>query len=103
RKEVIAQRKASKQGFLGRERLLQRRRGSLPRNTKKSSINDRRPRVLSVCNIRRARCKEWYFGVYGEFKEASKEYRSGNLRVQFPHGTYPPHLPVCKPPPEENL
>lgn len=84
---------ARRLGFAGREKLLQTIPGSLPGNTKTSTIKDHRPRVLSICDARRADCKGWYFNIYFKYKIASSDYRDGKPSVVFPPGTYPPHLP----------
>lgn len=66
--------------------------GSRPHNTKTSTIKDHRPRILSKDKQRREAGEEWYFSIYSEYKQKSKEYRSGNLTVEFPKGTYRPPL-----------
>ena len=66
--------------------------GSLPRNTKTSTIEDHRPRILSADDERRAAGYEWYFNTYTEHKDASARYRKGELDVVFPEGTYKPPL-----------
>jgi len=33
-----------------------------------------------------------YYDIYFRFKVASEEYRSGNLFVEFPEGTYRPYV-----------
>lgn len=90
RRQIVKKRKAEGKGFLGRERLLQVKPGSLPRKTKKSTRNSHRPRVLSVCNKRRAECKAWYFQIYNDYQEASAQYRGGDFTAVFPPGTYKP-------------
>lgn len=77
---------------VGPEKLKLVKAGSLPKKTKKSGPNDHRPRILSICPQRRAMAKGWYFGIYFEYKRASKRYREGNLSVRFPPGTYKPPL-----------
>ncbi len=64
--------------------------GSRPKETKTSNKQSHRPRVLSVCNERRAKCKEWYFEIYFSYRVSSKRYRMGSLGVKFPKGTYKP-------------
>lgn len=64
--------------------------GALPLNTKTSTVNSHRPRILSVDNQDRARGRAWYFSIYFRYREASASYRRGNLRVRFPAGTYRP-------------
>lgn len=87
---IVEKRRAAGLGFVGCEKLLQTKPGSLPRSTKRSTMNSHRPRVLSVCPIRRAECKAWYFDIYFRYKEASYEYRHGRFDAEFPFGTYPP-------------
>lgn len=90
RKKLVAERYNHGKGFVGRRKLLLTKRGARPKSTKTSTLTSHRPRVLSVCNQRRAECKAWYFDIYFSYKEASKEYRAGNLTVKFPEGTYRP-------------
>lgn len=102
RQKIVAEREAKGLGFLGRERLLEIIRGSLPHNTKKSTRTSHRPRVLSVCDDRRAAAKDWYFQMYRDYKKASAKFREGDLLTPFPPGTYRPSLWVVSqrhPPP----
>jgi len=94
RSQIVNERHAAGRGFMGRAALLRQRPGALPINTKKSTINSHRPRVLSASNERRAHCKAWYFSVYWRYKEASQQYRNGELNVEFPEGTYRPYIPA---------
>lgn len=96
RLKIVAERREKGLGFVGREKLLRVKRGALPKNTKVSTIESHRPRVLSVCNTRRAEVKNWYFLNNMKYSQASKEYRLGNYLVEFPEGTYKPYIP---PPP----
>lgn len=89
---IVNDRLAKGLGFVGREALLRVEPGSAPRHTKTSTAFDPRPRVLSVCPKRRAACKAWYFGKYFAYKDSSRRYRSGELNVEFPEGTYRPYL-----------
>ncbi len=66
--------------------------GSRPRHSKKVNPNGHRPRVLSKDPERRAKGKDWYFSIYFSYRESSALYRSGQLNVQFPKGTYKPPL-----------
>jgi hypothetical protein len=91
RVEIVNARAAKGLGFVGRDALLKAKAGSLPQHTKISTATDHRPRVLSVCNKRRAKWKAWYFDRYFDYKEASKRYRAGQLDVKFPDGTYRPY------------
>ena len=79
-------------GFVGRAALLKIKRGSRPHKTKTSTIDSKRPRVLSVCLERWKQSTEQYFSKYFDYQFASKEYRSGNLNVRFPEGMYRPYL-----------
>jgi len=93
--KIVAERKAAGLGFAGRANLLKTVPGALPMTTKVSTIESHRPRVLSVCDQRRADCKAWYFSIYFAYKKSSREYRAGKRDVVFPKGTYPPYL-HCK-------
>ena len=66
--------------------------GARPKNTKTSGPRDHRPRVLSKDPIRRSAGEAWYFSIHFAYKEASSRYRSGDLDVKFPEGTYKPPL-----------
>lgn len=92
RRAIIEKRYQQKLGFAGKKKLLNTRPGTVPKKTKKSTIESHRPRVLSVCDKRRGECKAWYFSIYFSYKEASKKYRSGKLDTIFPDGTYRPYL-----------
>ena len=95
RTAIVAKRKSKGLGFAGKDNLKKTIPGALPQSTKISTPQSHRPRVLSVCPKRRAECKAWYFDIYFNYKESSREYRSGNFEVVFPLGTYPPYLPCA--------
>lgn len=76
----------------GAEALRATRPGARPRNTKTSTRNSHRPRILCTNHERRAHYRAWYFGIYFAFKEASKLFREGNLTTEFPDGTYRPPI-----------
>ena len=97
RQKIVAERLAKGLGFLGREALLQVVRGSRPYRTKKSTRDSHRPRVLSICPVRREATKSWYFDIYFRFKAASLKFRRGELLTEFPPGTYRPSLWVTVP------
>jgi REP element-mobilizing transposase RayT len=97
-KAIHEQRAAKGLGYVGRERLLLAKRGSIPRNTKKSGRQTHRPRVLSKNPKLRAHYLKLYFQVYYEFQEASERYRAGELTVRFPPGTYRPYSKSMAPP-----
>jgi hypothetical protein len=64
--------------------------GSLPKRTKTSGRYDHRPRVLSKDPKRRAAANAWYFSIHFEYRSASLRYRSGEVNVTFPPGTFKP-------------
>ena len=97
RRSAIVNKRGGK-GFVGPELLKLTVPGAVPRSTKRSSATDHRPRILSVCPKRRAEYKVWYFSIYFEYQEASESYRSGELDVEFPGGTYRPYLFSHDPP-----
>lgn len=97
RVQIVNTRKAEGKGFLGRARLLQVRPGTRPLNTKTSTRDSHRPRILSICPIRRAEYRAWYFNIYFAYKEASLRYRSGELLTEFPKGTYRPYCKYASP------
>jgi hypothetical protein len=90
RVQIVAERNAKGLRFAGRSVLLSTPPGASPRSTKRSDINSHRPRVLCVCPVRRQECIAWYFQIYFQYREASKEFRGGKLNAEFPSGTYPP-------------
>lgn len=96
RSKIVNQRLAEGKGFAGREALKKVCPGSRPHNSTKSERFSHRPRVLSVCPLRRKHWLEFYFDCYYKFKEASIQYRSGVLDTVFPPGMFRPYL---RPPP----
>jgi hypothetical protein len=102
RQKIVAQRTAQGLRFMGPEKLRQVIPGSLPGKTKTSTENSHRPRVLSRDPELRQQTLEWYFARYYAYKKASKRYRSGDVTVEFPPGTYKPFA-IYKPPPENCL
>jgi len=100
RVQIVNDRKAKGLGFLGPEGLRRVRPGSIPGNTKTSTIDSHRPRVLCVCPQRKAEYKAKYFQTFFEYKDCSKRYREGDLTVQFPKGTYKPYIPPPRPKPK---
>ena len=95
RVEIVKARLAEGLGFAGNKALRETRRGATPRSTKRSTKTSHRPRVLSICNKRRAQCKTWYFHIYFLYKDSSHRYRQRQPQVVFPSGTYPPWLPLA--------
>jgi hypothetical protein len=95
RQEILEKRRREGKTCGNGEHLKRVTPGSLPRRTKTSTINTHRPRVLSVCDKRRAACRKWYFEHYYEFKEASALYREGS-EAAFPPGMYKPPKFTCR-------
>lgn len=91
RSQIIKLRQKSGKGFAGRDNILKTKPGSSPKTTKTSTIDSHRPRILSICPVRRAEGKEWYFSTVFEYQTASIAYRNGDFNVRFPDGTYPPY------------
>ena len=91
RQAILKARAAEGKTPLGRTALKRIEPGSRPKSTKTSTPTTHRPRVLSACNVRRAEMKAWYFEIIFRFKTASEAYRSGDLTVTFPEGTYRPY------------
>ena len=92
RAKIVKERYKAGKGFAGRAALQATKQGALPRTTKTSTRTSHRPRVLSVCPVRRSQVLAWYFACYAHYKEASEAYRHGVLDVTFPPGMYRPML-----------
>ena len=102
RQEAVALRRAKGLGFVGPDRLKRIKPGTPARKPKKSTRFNYRPRVLSVCPIRRAEWNAWYRAKQKEFRLASARYRAGELDIRFPDWMFKPHIPtrIRKPPPD---
>lgn len=88
---ILEKRRAEGRPSMDGRQLKFVRPGSIPKHTKRSTLTSHRPRVLSVCPIRRATFKAWYFDIYFDYREASRLYRKGEA-ANFPPGTYKPPL-----------
>ena len=99
RQEVLAKRReAGHQQVAGKDALLNVKPGSLPKKTKTSGRYSHRPRVLAKSSDLLADTEKWYFDMYGDYQEASQEFRDGNLLVEFPPGSYrPPSFTALSP------
>ena len=95
-RRVIADKERSKENktYLGVELLKQIEPGSLPKSTKSSTRHTKRPRVLSVCPLRRQEVLGFYFDCYNKFKQASHKLRNGIIDAIFPQGMFKPFLHV---------
>jgi REP element-mobilizing transposase RayT len=94
RKLILEKRLGEGKKCVGRNMLNRVKPGTIPLNTKRSDRNAHRPRVLSISNERRAVFKAWYFEICFSYKESSLKYRRGDIRVEFPQGTYKPLIKV---------
>ena len=91
---MVKERLAEGKGFAGREVLERMHPGDKPRTTKTSSRNSKRPLVLTLNPEARKIYVDRYFLLLEAYREASRQYRSGALDVEFPPGTYRPPLLV---------
>ena len=96
RQIIVRQRLAEGKGFAGPEVLKHIKPGSKPMSTKTSERYSFRPRVLSICPLRRKEWLDFYFDCYYKYKEASARFRQGLFDTIFPAGMY---RPWCDPTP----
>ena len=97
RGEAIGKRLSEGKGFASEESLRKQVPGARPRTTKTSTRETHRPLILTSCLEAKEAFLEWYFGMLSAYKIASRKFRSGILRVEFPHGTYLPTRLVILP------
>lgn len=90
RQRIVEERRAKGLGFAGRVALSRVVPGSQPKITKKSSRGSFRPLVLTKCRETKRAFLSWFFGVREAYIRASRRFRSGELSVSFPTGTYRP-------------
>ena len=90
RARIIKKRRMEGKGFAGRKVLLAVKPGAEPYKTKKSKRTSKRPLVLTKKLDTKKTFLDWYFSILEKFRFASREYRKGNLTVEFPPGTYRP-------------
>ena len=88
--DIITKRTKEGKGFVEKEKLSQVKAGSAPKSTKTSTRWSKRPLVLTLCDITRANYLSNYFKIERLYREASRKYRQGNLKVKFPAGTFRP-------------
>jgi REP element-mobilizing transposase RayT len=96
RVRIVNERKAKGLGFLGPEGMRRTPPGAPPINSKTSTRNTHRPRVLCICPVRKAGALAKYFQTHFEYKDCSKRYRAGDLTVVFPKGTHKPYVHSLK-------
>jgi REP element-mobilizing transposase RayT len=94
RVEAVEKRRLAGKGFAGEKALKATVPGSCPHSTKTSMRHSRRPLVLTLCKVTRAQFLEQYFNLLRWYKDASKQFRGGELLVEFPPRTYRPPLAV---------
>lgn len=94
RTHIVADRMSQGKGFAPTDALRSTKPGSKPRSTKTSTRNTPRPLCLTLCKEAKERFLGWYFDLLAAFRDASIRFRSGDLTVQFPPGTYRPPLAV---------
>ena len=90
RKAIVKKRLKGGKAFLGKQALLRTRRGSAPKETKRSTRYSHRPLVLTSCKKTRHFFLNQYFSILALYKRASKRFLKGILKVVFPYGTYAP-------------
>ena len=95
--KLVAEHLAEGKSFMGREALRKVVPGSLPHNTKKSTITSHRPRVLCKDRELREAELELYFQNHFDYRAASLKYREGDLSAVFPFGMNKPLIPICLP------
>lgn len=90
--EIKQERKAAGKKFLGIQKVKATVPGTKAMNPKLSHRQSVRPRVLCSNPKVHHEMMTWYFEVYYQYKEASEDYRAGNLDAVFPPGTYRPPI-----------
>jgi len=94
--EIVSERKKLGKGFAGVEALKKTAPGSIPKFTKTSTRNSKRPLILTSCLETKNRFLEKYFAVRQMFTEAYYTLKEGAKYALFPSGTYhPPLLWAC--------
>ncbi|MEZ4753536.1 MAG: transposase [Bdellovibrionota bacterium] len=97
RRVEIEKRVSEGKGFASKENRKNLRPGARPRFTKTTGEYDFTPTVLSLCKKSKREYLERRLVIVNKHHEASKRYRSGELDVEFPPGTYRPPA-FCGPP-----
>jgi putative transposase len=85
---IKKERKQQGKGFLGRDKVLQQKWNSVPREVKRL----KRPLCYTKNWETKKHFMAWYFPWLETYREASRRYRSGERLVQFPdYCLMPPH------------
>lgn len=77
-------------GFASAQQRKSLRAGARPVRTKTNTTGGKRPFCLSLCARTRRQVMEWYYAIRDAYRIASERFRSGDLSVEFPPGTYRP-------------
>ena len=93
----IKDREAKGKGFATKETRRSLKPGARPRQTKTAGRYGFTPNVLSLCSKARNKRLKQLKVLTNRHRQASREYRSGNLDTEFPPGTYRPPT-FCAPP-----
>jgi len=89
RTEILERMRAAGKGFPGPGKLAQTKVGAVPRKTKRSERNSKRPLILTLCQRTRRKFLDFYFSIRAAFTEARERLRRGEP-ARFPQGTYHP-------------
>ena len=92
RKALVKERRSKKKGFAGKKNLEKVKPGALPKETKKSKRNSKRPIILTLCVETKSQFLKEYFSIVNQYKEASELYRKGMENIIFPRGTTKPYI-----------
>ena len=92
RVKLVNEIKATGYAFPEPDKIRATKPGSAPRHTKTSTRDSFRPLVLARSLEVKQDYLSRYFGKVIDFRSASVRFRAGELTVEFPEGTYRPHL-----------
>ena len=86
--QIKAERRRNKLGYLGCKAVMRQHHSQIPQNVKRSP----RPICYTKSWEAKKRFMEWFFPWLEAFREASRKYRAGKLKVRFPeHSIMPPY------------
>ena len=86
----VEDRLAKGKGFATKEAIRALEPGAEPRHTKTTGRYGFTPNVLSLCPEARNECLKQRLTIVNQHRQASIRYRSGEVDVEFPPGTYKP-------------
>lgn len=90
RQRAVEERLKQGKKFAGPFAVRRVKPGSKPQRSKVSDRRTPRPLVLTLCAAIRKRYLDYYFSILRAYSEASTKFRSGQLLVCFPIGTFLP-------------